>query len=325
MSTTPKQNMLFVDPELCQPIDSFAAAIGDTCLDLSDLTGARNVGQAMAEAAQAEMSENLNVTIEHEVFFDQQFEINVEIETYRPKSASGKLPIILFIHGGGYVLGAADQARQKLTDWAEKLGVYIASVNYRLAPEHPFPAALFDCFCTLKWLISNANQLNIDSTRIALVGESAGGGLAAGLCHYLRDHTDIKIALQLLLYPMIDHQNIVPASDKQSDTYVWSRANNAFGWKSYLAGGVNESMLSYAVPTTRIDHIGLPRTSVHVGDLDLFYQENQQYVDDLLDAGVNAQLISYPGCYHAFNAIAADAEISKQFESDLLTTIRACL
>jgi acetyl esterase/lipase len=263
-----------------------------------------------------------SVKIESKTIHDEELGIDVQLRTYRPTTADSSQAAILFIHGGGFVLGSVDQAQAKLSAWCEELGVFIVSVAYRLAPEFPFPAALHDCFAALKWLSDYAPSLEVNAERIAVVGESAGGGLAAGLALYARNHSDIKLALQVLIYPMLDHTNTAPASGENSDTYIWSRENNRVGWNAYLGDEVSADMLQYAAPSTAENLERLPPAYIPVGDLDLFLEENKEYARRLTAAPVESTLKIYQGGFHAFSSLAPDARISKQFDLDLLNAIR---
>ena len=311
-----------LDPELRVAIQQFAEMLGGTALDLSDLPSARSIGAAMGAQALAAAPARPSVEIENKTIHDEELGIDVHLRAYRPTTADSLQAAILFIHGGGYVLGSVDQAQAKLSAWCEELGVFIVSVSYRLAPEFPFPAALYDCFAVLKWLSEYAPSLDVNAERIAVVGESAGGGLAAGLALYARDHSDIKIALQVLVYPMLDHTNIDQASGDDSDTYIWSRENNRIGWNAYLGGEVGADMLQYAAPSTANNLEGLPPAYIPVGDLDLFLEENKEYARRLTAAPVENTLKIYQGGFHAFSSLAPDAQISKQFDQDLFSAIR---
>jgi acetyl esterase/lipase len=189
----------------------------------------------------------------------------------------------------------------------------VVSVEYRLAPEHPFPAPVEDCYAALKWLSTYSSELGVEKTRIAIGGASAGGGLAAGLALLARDRAEVAVTFQLLIYPMIDDRNVAPASESTPDTLVWSRENNLIGWRSYLGqepGG--EDVSPYAAASRAADLSGLPRAYIVVGELDLFLNENVEYAQRLLEAGVPTELHVYPGVYHGFEGLAADADVSQR-------------
>jgi acetyl esterase/lipase len=311
-----------VDSELQIAINQFAEALGGTSLDLSDLEGARSIAAAIAEQASLAEPATDRVEVESVEIHDEALNIDVKAEVYRPITSEEPMPAILFIHGGGYVMGAATQANAKLSRWCEELEAVVVSVEYRLAPEFPFPAALHDCFAVLKWMSSYAEKLSINPSRIALLGESAGGGLAAGLALYARDHSEIQPVFQALIYPMLDPNNVAPASNGKEDTYIWSRENNRVGWEAYLGESPDDSLLPYAAPALAEDLSGLPAAYIPVGSLDLFLEENKVYAARLIDARVQCDTQIYDGGFHAFSSIAPEAKISKKFEQDLTEALR---
>lgn len=315
-----------IDPDLLPAIMQLESVLGEgACLDLDDLPTARGIVSAMENAARSDSPNRSNVTVELISIHDKELNIDVELKIYKSRFHTEVQPAILYLHGGGYVLGAADHSYTKLSSWCEELGVSIISVEYRLAPEHPFPAALFDCFAALKWLFNYAKEMNIDKKNIAIVGESAGGGLAAGLSLYARDHSHIEVAFQCLIYPMIDHTNVEPADTSHADTVLWSRANNKLGWQAYLGDGVAESMLQYAAPSTARDLSNLPSTYLCVGDQDLFYIENKLFAKRLKSAGVDAKFEAYIGGFHAFATVDPNTTISQRFNENLLNALREAL
>jgi acetyl esterase/lipase len=246
---------------------------------------------------------------------------DVRLLLYRPKAAGSSRPAVLHIHGGGYVLGSpeiADAANQAL---ARDLDCVVASVDYRLAPETVFPGNLEDCYAALKWLHAGAADLGVDASRIALKGESAGGGLAAGLSLLARDRGEVPLAFQLLVYPMIE--------DRSPDTphpfvgeFIWTRQANHFGWSSILGrepGG--EGVSPYAAAARASDLSGLPPTCIAVGALDLFLEENMDYARRLTRAGVPMELHVYPGAYHGFPMVG-DTGVGLRFERDCRDALR---
>jgi acetyl esterase/lipase len=251
---------------------------------------------------------------------------DVSIRTYRPERISSILPSLLWIHGGGYMVGDIDQ--EDLT--AKKLALegecVVVSVEYRLAPENPYPAPLDDCYAALKWLSGHANEIGVDRSRIAIGGASAGGGLAAGLAILARDLGEVKTIFQLLISPMINDSNVAPASDILPDTLMWTREKNLIGWRSYLGcepGSEGVSCYASAYRATNLE--GLPAAYIAVGDIDLFAQEDIDYAWKLIDAGVPTELHVYPGGCHAFEMLVPDAEISKRFTADIYQALRRAL
>ena len=313
---------LKVNPELQAAITELEELAGSTCFNLDDLAGARAMNQAINEQRLAVEPKRESVNIETKIIYDEEMALELEVQTYGMKSTASKKAGILFIHGGGYIFGRAQDARGRLSEWCEELDVFIVSVEYRLAPETPFPGALYDCYAALKWLSCNARDLGVDAQRIAIVGESAGGGLAAGLALYARDHSNINLAFQLLIYPMIDHTNVEPASDQCPDSYIWSRKNNRFAWGAYLGQEVEVNMLQYAAPSSASDLSRLPPIFIPVGESDLFFAEDKKYAQRLSAAGVDVEFKAYADAYHAFASIVPEARISKQFNLDVKRALR---
>lgn len=227
----------------------------------------------------------------------------VEIWIYRPRGLESALPCILHIHGGGYVAGDASGNEAMHRPMAADLGCCIVSVNYRLAPETRFPGGVEDCYAALAWLVAHAAEVGIDPGRIGVMGESAGGGLAAALALLVRDRGEYVLTFQHLIYPMIDDRTCVdPRPHPYVGEFVWTPHNNHFGWSSLLGtepGG--EGVSPYAAAARAEDLTGLPPAFISTGSLDLFLEENLEYARRLLRSGVAVELHVYPGGFHAFN------------------------
>jgi acetyl esterase/lipase len=313
---------LKINSELQAAITELEESAGSTCFNLGDPAGARAMNQSINEQRLAAQPKREIVNIETKTIYDEEMDLELEVQTYGIKSTAPKKAGILFIHGGGYIFGRAQDARGRLSEWCEELDVFIVSVEYRLAPETAFPGALYDCYAALKWLSSNASDLGIDAQRIALVGESAGGGLAAGLALYARDHSNIKLVFQLLIYPMIDHTNVEPASDQHPDTYIWNRENNRVAWDAYLGQEVATDMLQYAAPSSASDLSRLPPTFIPAGESDLFFAEDKKYAQCLSAEGVDVEFKAYADACHAFTSIVPEAKITTQFNLDIEGALR---
>ncbi len=241
----------------------------------------------------------------------------VKVLFYRPRGVEGILPCILHIHGGGFVGGDAVGMEGGHRPLVGDLGCCLLSVNYRLAPETRFPGAVEDCYAALAWLVANAGDLGVDPARIGVMGESAGGGLAAALALLVRDRGDYAFTFQHLIYPMLDDRTCVDADPHPFvGEYIWTPHNNHFGWSCLLGeapGGAGVS--PYAAPARAEDLSGLPPTFISTGSLDLFLEEDLDYARRLLRAGVPTELHVYPGGFHAFN-IAPGAEIAAMSRRD---------
>lgn len=248
---------------------------------------------------------------------------DVRIKIYEPRVKNGPLPGVLYIHGGGYILGSADMMDFALQQLVSELECVIVSVDYRLAPEHPFPAPLEDCYAALKWFSENAEKLGSDSSRIAVVGPSAGGGLTAAVSLLARDRNGPSIVFQMPLYPMLDDRSITKSSNEITDDRVWNKAKNQLGWEMYLGGKGEESQ--YAAPARATDLSGLPPTYTCVGDLDPFRDETIDYVLRLTQAGVPTEFHLYPGCFHGFEEYFPSAEVSQRVIKEYHAALKRAL
>jgi acetyl esterase/lipase len=247
------------------------------------------------------------------------------VRVYRPKAVTGPLPCLVWIHGGGYMFGSALTDDPRLSRWAEEAPCVVVSVEYRLAPEHPYPAPLDDCYVSLRWTHEHADELGIDPDRIAIGGASAGGGLAAGLGLLARDRAEVPLMFQLLIYPMIDDRN-VSVSSQIKGAPIWSREANLLGWRAYLGhdpGGADEPI--YAAPARATDLSGLAPTWIGVGSLDVFRDEDVHYALGLLAAGIPTELHVYPGAPHGFESIVPAAAIAIQAGRDIDTALYRAL
>lgn len=232
---------------------------------------------------------------------------DVRVLIYRPQGEAGALPAILYMHGGGFVAGRPDMMDGASLRLAQRLGAVVVSVQYRLAPETPFPGPLEDCYAALDWLFSEAEALGVDPARIALYGQSAGGGLAAATALLARDRGQHRLAAQFLLYPMIDPRTgtaDAPVDNASTGEFLWTREANRNGWAAMRGTGVIEpARLGHFGPALAGDVAGLPPTFVAVGSLDLLLEENVAYALRLSRAGVPIDLHVHPGGVHGFEAV----------------------
>jgi acetyl esterase/lipase len=243
------------------------------------------------------------------------------VRVYRPSSPAGVMPGVLWIHGGGYVAGAAAMDDRLARETARQIGALVASVEYRLAPEHPYPAALDDCFAALQWLVTRGD---VDQRRIVVVGISAGGGLAAALNLRWRDAGLIDLAGQVLVYPMLDDRTVQRSI--ATGARGWPPEDNAFGWRSYLGREPGDEGVSfYAAPARCDDLSGLPPTWIGVGTADLFHDENVDYARRLRDAGVPTHLEVVAGAFHGFDRAGALTSIARRFTANRLAATRQFL
>ncbi|WP_447758362.1 alpha/beta hydrolase [Sphingopyxis fribergensis] len=246
---------------------------------------------------------------------------DIPVFLFRPADTRADGGAILHIHGGGMVMGSVEQMQAGPAMLAAAAGVPVASVEYRLAPEHPFPAPQEDCHSALRWLAGQADALGFDAGRIVVAGESAGGGLAAALAIMARDLGGPAIAGQLLTYPMLDHRtgsDSCPYANPTTGEFIWTRASNRFGWRA-LQGDyrIDDARRGWFSPSLAEDLSNLPPAYIATGSLDLFFDENLDYARRLVAAGVPVDLHSYAGAIHAFNAIP-DAALSQRFNGGVL-------
>jgi triacylglycerol lipase len=233
----------------------------------------------------------------------------VRLLVYTPGTAAEPRPAYLHIHGGGYVLGMPEQNDGANRSLVAALGCVVVSVGYRLAPETKFPGALEDCYAALRWLYAQAEQLGVDRRRIAIGGDSAGGGHAASLAILAHQRNEVPICFQMLDSPMLDDRT-GSSSDPHPycGEFVWTPHNNRFGWRALLGvepGGKDVPL--NAVPARAIDLSGLPPTFLVVGSLDLFLEEGLEYARRLIRAGVPTELHVIPGAYHGFGVAGPTA------------------
>lgn len=218
---------------------------------------------------------------------------------------------LFWIHGGGLIIGRAVQDDRLCALTARELGILVVSVEYRKAPEHPFPAALDDCFAGWQWLQREAQRLEVDPTSVAVGGESAGGGLAASLAQRLRDAGGATPVAQWLFCPMLDDRTAARPELDRVDNFVWNNRMNRFGWRSYLgAEPGSDGVPSYAVAAREENLRGLPPAWIGVGDIDLFYDEDRDYAERLRAAGVEVTFEVVSGAPHGFEAWAPESTIA---------------
>ncbi len=232
---------------------------------------------------------------------------------------------MLWIHGGGMIVGTPQFEAMGCGRLARDLGVVVVSPDYRLAPEHPFPAALDDCMATLRWMRDHADELGVDPDRIAVMGASAGGGLSAAVAQ--RSHDEgITLRAQVLVYPMLDDRSALRADHAGRGRFGWTPAANRFGWTAYLG---REPRMSdapkYAAPARRTDLTGLPPAWVGVGELDLFYDEDVDYAERLRASGVPCELVTVPGMYHGADGLTPKAAVLQDFRRSVTDHLRTYL
>lgn len=243
----------------------------------------------------------------------------VNLFVYQSENGSAEQPCLFWLHGGGYIMGRGED------DWfgplfAERCNCTVVSVEYRLAPEHPYPAGIDDSFAALRWVAENCKNLSIDPKRIAIGGASAGGGLAAGLALLNRDRNGPEIMFQLLLCPMLDNLHATD-SGQITDHPVWNQATSLNAWEMYLDGKPETDAPQYAAAARATDLSNLPPAFIPVGDVDLFRDECIEYANKLNASNVNADVRVYPGVYHGAEMSGFDTAIGKRMTDEYVNAL----
>jgi len=230
------------------------------------------------------------------------------------------------VHGGGFILGSAKDGHADNLRLARELGVVVVSVDYRLAPEHPYPAPLEDCYAGLAWTAKNADGLGVDADRIAIHGISAGGGLCAGLALLARDRGGPAIAFQYLGVPELDDRLDTPSMRTYTDTPIWSRPRAEFSWDAYLGPGRRGTadVSPYAAPARATDLSGLPPAYVSAMQFDPLRDEDIAYAQTLLQTGIPTELHVFPGTFHG-SSMVEEAAISRREADEAVVVLRRAM
>ena len=253
--------------------------------------------------------------------------LDVTVRTYRPRQQGAPVipaPALLYLHGGGFVTGSVAVEHGAAAAMASILGIVVASVEYRLAPEHPFPAGLHDCYGALVWLHASAAELGVDPARVGVYGQSAGGGLAAALALFARDHGGPALCFQFLGIPVLDDRLDTPSMRAFVDTPMWSRPKAELSWRYYLGEPRPAEVSAYAAPARATDLRGLPPAYVSTMEFDPLRDEGIGYASALLAAGVPAELHSYPGTFHGSSVMTA-AAVSRRMNAEQTAVLRRAL
>ncbi|MCH9666309.1 MAG: alpha/beta hydrolase [Actinomycetia bacterium] len=306
---------LAMDPEVQAELLPLMAAAGSTERPpVGDVESRRANGHRMFDLALATVTAAEGVEVSrHRVSAADGFEL--EARWYRPAGADTHGGAVLYLHGGGMIMGLEHMGRifdVVLREYVAASGVPMLLVDYRVAPEHPHPTPVEDCYAALQWLVHNASALGVDPNRVAVMGDSAGGGLAAGLALMARDRGGPALRQQILIYPMLDDRTTTPDPDLPPFV-TWDYADNRTGWGALLGErSGTEAISAYAAPARAQDLSGLPDTYIDVGDLDIFRDEDIEYARRLSAAGVPTELHLFPGCPHAFDGLARGAAVSRR-------------
>ncbi|MBH5338432.1 alpha/beta hydrolase [Streptomyces pactum] len=239
----------------------------------------------------------------------------LDVTVLRPRHPGpAVVPGLYNIHGGGMISGHRHQDTARLADLVEQLGVVAVNVEYRLAPEHPDPAPVEDCYAGLRWMLEHAGELGVDPERVVVMGGSAGGGLSAGVALLARDRGGPAPAGQLLLCPMLDDRNTTVSSHQYAASGTWRRETNILAWRALLgerAGDPAADVSVYAAPARAADLSGLPPAFVEAGSAELFRDEDVAYASRIWAAGGQAELHIWQGAFHGFDVFAPDHEVTR--------------
>jgi acetyl esterase/lipase len=305
------------DPELA------AAVAMMPSVEMTDIIAAR---AQMAETFAAMYGEpdRSGVQVRDELVPGANGDPDVRLRIYTPDRVVA--PAAIYdVHGGGFVVGSIDIFDGHNLRLARELGVVVVTVDYRLAPEHPYPAAIEDCYAGLVWTAKNADSLGIDPDRIAIHGQSAGGGLCAGLALLARDRGGPSIAFQYLGVPELDDRLDTPSMRNFTDTPIWNRPNAIVSWDAYLGAGKRggPDVPIYAAPARATDLTGLPPAYVSVMEFDPLRDEGIAYAQALLHAGVSVELHAFPGTFHGSSMVEQAAVTRREVEETLVVLRRA--
>lgn len=311
-----------VDPELIPLLDQFP----ELNITAETLNEVRSMMKEMnAQAAQIAPAYP-NISVRERIIPGPAGAPDVRVLVYTPKEHSAPSGGLLWIHGGGYVIGDVEGADLEVKGIVDQVGCVVVSVDYRLAPETPFPGPVEDCYAALKWLHDNTGDLGVDPKRLAVGGDSAGGGLSACLALLARDRGEVKLAFQLLIYPMLDDRTVTTSDpNPYVGEYVWTPELNHFGWSSLLGKVPGSPDVSpYAAAARAEDLSGLPPTFISVGSLDLFLEEDLEYARRLMRAGVPTELHVYPGAFHGY-PMAAESWLAQAYFNDYIAALKRAL
>jgi acetyl esterase len=310
------------DPELAPLLE----LLPDAALDISDPVAARAGFLQMITQLNADLDVS-GIHIENRKIPGPDGAPEVAIRIYTPAGLDQTTPGILHIHGGGFVIGDLDSEMGQCLALCRQLGVVVVSVDYRLAPETPYPGGLEDCYTILQWVSDNSAALKIDPARLAVFGASAGGGLSAALCLLARDRKGPQICFQYLGIPEVDDRLQTPSMQRFEDTPMWNRPNAQLSWDFYLGDQHqrgSDDVPFYAAPARAEDLSGLPSAYVSTMEFDPLRDEGVQYALKLMQAGVATELHSFPGTFHG-SSLFSSTQISQREATEMFAVLRRAL
>jgi len=310
------------DPELAPLLD----LLPDASLGLGDPDAARKIFLELIGQVNADV-DPAGVVIEDRAVPGPPGAPDVPVRVYSPAGVAGAVPGILHIHGGGFVIGNLDSELGACIGLCRALGVVVVSVDYRLAPETPYPGPLEDCYAALKWTSENSGKLNIDASRLAVFGQSAGGGLAAATALLARDRGGPPLCFQYLGIPELDDRLQTTSMQSFVDTPMWNRPNAELSWDYYLGAQYRrgaDDVPYHAAPARAEDLSGLPAAYVSTMEFDPLRDEGVEYALQLMRSGVATELHSFPGTFHG-SALFTHTQVSQRESAEMFTVLRRAL
>ena len=310
-----------IDPELAVLVDAMPV------IDLSDPVAARARFEELLVAIGRDLPSPEGLVVEDRLVPGWDDDPAVPVRVYRPQTdgRGGPVPAILQIHGGGFIIGSVQAEHAGSVLLAAGLGAVVVSVEYRLAPEHPYPAALRDCYAALSYLCAEAPALGVDPDRVALMGASAGGGLAAATALLARDLGGPSLCFQMLQIPELDDRLETPSMRTFVDSPLWNRPLAVQSWRAYLGPLADaEDVPAHAAPARAQDLTGLPPAYISTAENDPLRDEGITYGLRLLQAGVSVELHQFPGTFHG-SALVTSAAVSRRAQGEVATVLRRAL
>ncbi len=316
---------LTLDPEVAQALAPMAAAMaGSTPPPVGDVATRRMILEGVIAHAGDAQPRPADVTMtDYHAKAEDGTPILLRWYTKDGSTATEPGPAAVFLHGGGMILGNVTLFDTTVARYVSSSGTPILSVDYRLAPEHPYPTPVEDAYTALTWLHDHAEELGVDPARIAVMGDSAGGGLAAGVALLARDRGGPALARQILIYPMLDDRNTTP--DPALEPFLtWTYDDNVTGWGALLGTDAgSDDVPCAAAPARAQDVSGLPPTYVDVGELDIFRDEDVEYARRIAATGTSVELHVHPGAPHGFEIFAPDADVARRTRADRIRVLRS--
>jgi len=250
---------------------------------------------------------------------------NIRLHIFKPSNQAKPLPAMLYIFGGGLITGNLEMNDAYCQEYALAFNCIVVAVEYRLAPEHPYPAGVEDCYAALLWLANNEKELQIDLNRLVVAGGSAGGNLTAAVSLMARDRKGPKISFQAPVCPMLDNTNSLPSVAEYENEFLWSGQQNKLAWEMYLGANFSQPAPAYASPLHADDFTGLPPTYTYVGELDVFRDETIEYVKKLTKARVPVEFHLYPGVYHGAELVPVSGGYRERIQQNYMDALNRAL